>query len=135
VPDEPAAFDLSSTFVHLGAGPTAVPVPDFRWTPDFLGAYHRAFEADGDAGRLVSLLDQERSWPAWERHPAGEELVVAVSGRYELIVELGIERHRLALEPGWAYVNPRGAWHTLDVLEPGRALFVTPGRGTEVRPR
>ena len=26
-------------------------------------------------------------------------------------------------------------WHTADVHEPGSALFITPGRGTEHRPR
>jgi hypothetical protein len=39
------------------------------------------------------------------------------------------------LEAGQAVVNPRGVWHTVDVHEPGQALFVTPGRGTEHRPR
>jgi hypothetical protein len=39
------------------------------------------------------------------------------------------------LQPGEAMVNPRGVWHTADVHEPGKGLFVTPGRGTEHRPR
>jgi hypothetical protein len=39
------------------------------------------------------------------------------------------------LRAGLAVVNPRGAWHTVDVHEPGLALFITPGRGTEHRPR
>jgi hypothetical protein len=26
-------------------------------------------------------------------------------------------------------------WHTADVHEPGDAVFITPGRGTENRPR
>jgi hypothetical protein len=39
------------------------------------------------------------------------------------------------LRPGEAVVNPRNVWHTATVHEPGDALFVTPGRGTEHRPR
>jgi hypothetical protein len=32
-------------------------------------------------------------------------------------------------------VDPPGVWHTADVQEPGTALFVTPGHGTELEPR
>lgn len=39
------------------------------------------------------------------------------------------------LHAGQAAINPRGVWHTADVHEPGSALFITPGRGTEHRPR
>jgi len=39
------------------------------------------------------------------------------------------------LRPGQAVINPAGVWHTARVLEPGVALFVTPGRGTEAKPR
>ena len=28
------AFDLERTFVHLGLGATAVPLPEFRWDPE-----------------------------------------------------------------------------------------------------
>ena len=36
---------------------------------------------------------------------------------------------------GDVIVNPAGVWHTADVHEPGAILTVTPGRGTENRPR
>ncbi len=38
------------------------------------------------------------------------------------------------LRPGNAIVNPRDVWHTTRVHEPGRALFIRPGAGTEHRP-
>ena len=42
----------------------------------------------------------------------------------------------MALGPGpGASINPPGVWHTADVHEPGEALFITPGRGTEHEPR
>lgn len=129
------AFDLATTLVHLGSGGRATPLPDFAWTPEHLDAYERRFAADGDDGRLVMTFRSEASWPAWERHPAGEEVVVLLSGRIDLIQRTGDGERRIALRPGQAVVNPTGVWHTADVHEPGEALFITPGRGTEHMPR
>lgn len=42
--------------------------------------------------------------------------------------------HVVALHPGQAVINPPGVWHTARVHEPGVGLFITPGRGTEVKP-
>jgi uncharacterized cupin superfamily protein len=128
-------FDLSSTIIHLGLGATATPLPDFQWTPEYLEGYGRRFAADGDEGRMVVMNRQEATWDQWERHPAGEEVVVLLSGRVDLIQEIDGEQQRVRLEPGHAVVNPPGVWHTADVHEPGDALFITPGRGTDHRPR
>ena len=135
MPADGPAFDLARTYVHLGLGARAEPLPDFEWTPEFLGRYQAAHIGDGDEGRLVCLVRQDATWDSWERHPAGEELVVLVSGRVDLIQEIGGAPRVVPLRPGEAVVNPRGVWHTADVHEPGDALFVTPGRGTEHRPR
>jgi len=134
-PAPDGAFDLSTTHVHLGLGARAVPLPDFAWTPEYLDAYGERFAADGDEGRLVAMGRNRESWPTWERHPAGEELVVLLSGRVDLIQRLDDGERRIALQPGQAVVNPPGVWHTADVHEPGDALFITPGRGTENIPR
>jgi quercetin dioxygenase-like cupin family protein len=128
------AFDLAETYVHLGGGPTATPLPGFTFTPECLHDYEERFAVDGDEGRLVCITAQEHTWPTWERHPAGEELVVVLSGRIELLQDMAGEQRVVALGPGQAIVNPVGVWHTARVLEPGQALFVTPGRGTEHRP-
>ena len=32
-------------------------------------------------------------------------------------------------------VVPTGSWHTMDVIEPGRAVIITWGEGTQHRPR
>lgn len=129
------AFDLSKTFVHLGLGARAVPVPDFEWSPEFLEGYTTEHEQDGDEGRLVMIGTNEESWTSWERHPAGDEVVVVISGRMTLVQEIDGEDRRIDLGPGEAAINPRGVWHTSDVQEPLKVLFVTPGRGTEHRPR
>jgi mannose-6-phosphate isomerase-like protein (cupin superfamily) len=128
-------FDLASTFIHLGLGATATPLPDFQWTPEYLEEYGRRFAADGDEGRLVVVNRQAETWSQWERHPAGEEVVFLMSGRVDLIQEIDGENRRVELHPGMAVVNPPGVWHTADVHEPGDGLFITPGRGTEHRPR
>jgi quercetin dioxygenase-like cupin family protein len=77
----------------------------------------------------------DSSWTTWERHPAGEELVVVLDGHMTLIQELEDGERRVELHAGEAIINPRNVWHTSDLDEPCRTLFVTPGRGTEHRPR
>ena len=129
------AFDLSSTFVHLGLGSMAIPLDDFEWTAEFLSRYEADHAADGDEGRLVLVAASEADWSFWERHPAGDEVVFLISGRVTVIQEIGGSERSVSLSPGEAIINPRGSWHTTDVHEPGKVLFVTPGRGTEHRPR
>lgn len=130
-----SSFDLSTTHVHLGLGSRAIPVPDFQWTPDFLEKYTADHAADGDEGRLVMVGTGESNWTSWERHPAGEELVVVLDGRMTLIQEIDGAERRIDLRAGEAAINPRNVWHTSDIAEPCRTLFVTPGLGTEHRPR
>ncbi len=84
---------------------------------------------------MVTMGLQAESWPTWERHPAGEELVLVLEGHIELIQEIDGEEVRTDLRGGQAVVNPPGVWHTADVHEPGRGLFITPGAGTEHKPR
>lgn len=130
----PNTFDLSSTYVHLGNGATATPLEDFEWSEAYLDAYQRRFVDDGVEGRLVSLIPQDETWTQWERHPAGEEVVVLLSGRVDLIREVDGKEETVELRPGHATVNPKGVWHRAVVHEPGQGLFITPGVGTELRP-
>lgn len=41
------SFDLSQTYVHLGLGPSALPLPEFRWDDEFLQQYMAATRATG----------------------------------------------------------------------------------------
>jgi mannose-6-phosphate isomerase-like protein (cupin superfamily) len=106
-------------------------LPGFEWSAEYLAAYEARFASDGDEGRLVTMGPVTASWDSWERHPAGEEVVLLLSGRVDLIQRVDGGERRVALGPGQAVVNPPGVWHTADVHEPGEALFITPGRGTE----
>lgn len=133
---EPAtAVDLSSTPIHLGLGSRAMPVEDFGWDPDVLGAYEAAVADDGAEGRLVMTFDHGGTGTNWERHPAGDEVVVCVSGRMNVIHDVDGTRRSHELTAGQAIINRRGVWHTIDARLPGRLLTITPGSGTEHLPR
>lgn len=133
--DPAPPFDLATTPIHLGLGATAVPLEDFSWSAERMAAYGEMAAPDGIEGRLVTLGELAESWDSWERHPAGQEVVVVLSGRADLIQEIDGEERRVELTAGQAVINPPGVWHTADVHEPGQALFITPGAGTEHRPR
>jgi uncharacterized cupin superfamily protein len=133
--DRTAPFDFRTTPIHLGLGATATPLEDFSWSPERMAAYAEMAAPDGQEGRLVLLDETTETWTSWERHPAGEEVVALLTGRCDLIQEIDGEHRRVELTPGRAVVNPPGVWHTCDVHEPGLALFITPGAGTEHRPR
>ncbi len=128
------AFDLDRTFIHLGLGARATALPDFEWTPAFLNSYGARFESDGDDGRLVCITAQTATWDSWERHPAGDEVVILLSGRIDVVQDLNGGEHVVELHPGQAMINPANVWHTSRVHDPGDAVFITPGRGTEHRP-
>jgi mannose-6-phosphate isomerase-like protein (cupin superfamily) len=83
---------------------------------------------------LISLHAFDADWPTWEKHPAGDEVVVLLSGSAKFVLKMpsGEERVELA-EPGSCVIVPRDTWHTARVSEPTRMLFVTPGEGTENR--
>lgn len=85
---------------------------------------------------LTSIYTFESDWNSWERHPAGDETVVLLSGDVTLVceTETGESTTRLSV-PGDFVVVPRGVWHTARVaIGPAMMLFITPGEGTEHRP-
>jgi quercetin dioxygenase-like cupin family protein len=130
------AVDLTTTPIHLGRGSRALPVAGFAWDPDVLQEYSTAVADDGVEGRMVMLFDSSGAGAHWERHPAGDEIVICLSGRLTVIRrdDAG-EEDPVELGPGDAMINPRGVWHTVDVDEPARFMTITPGVGTEHHPR
>src|SRR4051794_2624615 len=128
-PTPATGFDLAATYVQLDDGPRAWEVPA---TPDFWARI--AARQDLQGGRLVAVFPHTEDWPHWERHPAGDEIVYVLSGAIDLVLEEGESRSTVALQPGRAFVIPRGIWHRGIVRVPGQALFVTRGAGTEHRP-
>ena len=133
--DRTRAIDLAACPIHLGAGSRAMPVEGFAWDPEVLAAYGAAVAGDGPEGRMVMIFDATGPWTSWERHPAGDEVVICLSGRMTVIREIDGRDDPVELGPGEAMINPRGVWHTADVQEPGRFMTITPGAGTEHRAR
>src|ERR671911_149727 len=104
------AFDLSATYVHLGLGARATPLPDFEWTPEYLEAYGRRFADDGREGPLLTIGRSAESGTTWEPHPAGEEVVVLLSGRMDLIQRTDGAERRIPLR--------RSEEHTSELQSP-----------------
>jgi quercetin dioxygenase-like cupin family protein len=128
-------IDLTATPLHLGLGSRALAVEGFAWDGGVLEAYGAAVAEDGAEGRMVMDFEGSRSWDSWERHPAGDEVVICLSGRMTVIREIAGEHELVGLGPYEAMIHPSGVWHTADLHEPVRFMTITPGQGTEHRPR
>jgi mannose-6-phosphate isomerase-like protein (cupin superfamily) len=127
---EQSSFDLTKTFVHLDAagGVEREDVDAEFWARIAARPYHGM--------RLVAAIPHDADSPHWEMHPAGDELLYLLSGATAVVLAGGAGAERtVELRAGEAYVVPRGTWHRLAVRKPGVLLFITPGAGTEHRPR
>ena len=83
---------------------------------------------------LVALHEFVSDWGVWERHPAGDEIVVLLSGAATLTLRHDDGDETVALaEAGTFVIVPRNTWHTAHIGTPTRMLFITPGEGTENR--
>jgi mannose-6-phosphate isomerase-like protein (cupin superfamily) len=75
-------------------------------------------------------LDSDTHPHMWEMHPAGDEILVMVTGALAVEYADGDRRGRCSLGTGQAVVMPRGVWHRLELREPGLLLTLTPIEGT-----
>lgn len=83
---------------------------------------------------LIAAHEFSEDWRTWERHPAGDEIVLLLSGKAELVLKTSAGDESLVLDaPGSYVVIPQDTWHTARVSQPTRMLFMTPGEGTENR--
>ena len=127
--------DLHAFPIHLGLGATATRLPEFDGTMAWYQRYGESHAADGIEGRLVSLHTFTEPWDSWEMHPNGEEVVACVAGELTLHQEIDGKTVTVTLAAGEAVVNPAGVWHTADIDGEATGVFITPGIGTEIRPR
>ena len=127
---------LSRNPVHLGLGAKMAVEPAIERDMDWYIAYGERHADDGLEGRLVSMYTFTESWPTWEMHPNGDELVLCTSGTMTLHQEHADgSTDTVRLQPGEYAINPSGTWHTADIDGEATGVFITAGFGTEVRPR
>jgi mannose-6-phosphate isomerase-like protein (cupin superfamily) len=129
MPRTESGLDLTTTYLSLADGPEARPLevgPDFWETID---------QRDDLAERLVGTFAFDADWSSWEVHPAGDEIVVLLSGAVDLVLDEPEGERIIQLRDHGAAVVPRGVWHTANVVAPSTALHITRGEGTEHRPR
>ena len=126
-----SASDIVSTYLHVkNDGSTdAIAV-----SPSFWEALAQGQRPELDQGRLMSAYSFSESWPSWERHPAGEELVMLLSGVATVVLEMGGAEQIIELTDTGAFLLvPPNTWHTVRTTIPTKMLFLTPGAGTEHR--
>ncbi|MEQ1640818.1 MAG: cupin domain-containing protein [Novosphingobium sp.] len=131
-----AGHSLEREPLHLGSGASAVPQPDFTGEPQWYEDYIARNAADANDGRLVAAHRFSGNWTGWEMHPAGDEVVLCISGAMTLHQEFPDGRcETVTIAAGDYAINPPGVWHTADIEGEAEALFITPALGTEHRPR
>ncbi|MDX2237876.1 MAG: cupin domain-containing protein [Hyphomonadaceae bacterium] len=132
-------IDLSKTPLHLPSTMAGdhpyVPLEAFGFDGDSFERYIRDLCTTANPGRLVMVETSPADWSAWERHAEGDELVVILAGAGVFHQMHGETVRSWAFKAGDAFINPKGVWHTADVTEPMRALYITPCPGTEHKPR
>lgn len=122
--------------IHLGLGAAAIPQPEFTGAMEWYMDYSSRTAGDGAEGRLVGMHRFTESWTSWEMHPAGDEVVLCVSGEMTIIQEFADgSTAQIRLGAGDYAINAPGVWHTADVANQATAVFITAGMGTEHRPR
>lgn len=124
--------DIQQTYLHVQDGGTTSPLPvSATFWQDLGSGSHPQLEQ----GRLMSAYTFSEPWAVWERHLAGEELVMLLSGAATLVLQEPQGEREVRLETVGAFVLvPKGVWHTARTSVPTTMLFLTPGAGTEHRP-
>ena len=122
-------FSLDSTYIHLRPDESAFAMEGgARFWAGIEGRH------DLEHGRLMGSTGQNADWRHWERHPAGDESLVLLSGELELVLDTERGEERASLKAGQTFIVPKGVWHRGIVKKPGQLMFLTPGAGTEHRP-
>ncbi|MFK8014926.1 MAG: cupin [Gammaproteobacteria bacterium] len=118
-------IEKTFTVIKPDMGMEAVPVgptlyPDLDKNFDQFRGHH-----------LVSTHVFKKDWGMWECHPAGDELVVLLTGSVTFVLREGTTDRSCALTAAGQFVIvPRGIWHTARTSTGATVMFVTPGEGT-----
>ena len=126
------APNIIDTYLHVqdNGRTDAIEVTETFWGELASGALPHL-----DQGRLMSAFTFAESWSMWERHPAGAELVMLLSGAATIVLEEQGQERSIELNEVGAYaLVPPNVWHTAKTSVPTRMLFLTSGAGTQHRP-
>ncbi|HIC80045.1 MAG TPA: cupin domain-containing protein [Kiloniellaceae bacterium] len=123
------SLDLTRTYLDLQAdGKVAeVPVTDTFWQDLMSGGIRIE-------GRMVMAAEMTADMRHWEMHPAGDEVLVLMSGCAVVVLEEPEGTREIAVAAGETVIVPRGRWHRIKVVEPGKMVFMPAGAGTEHKP-
>jgi mannose-6-phosphate isomerase-like protein (cupin superfamily) len=132
------SLDLTHTYVFLEDGGHAPRIEgsDGFWRELMSGnpASPEAARVANGGGWLTAVYRLEHNTANWEMHPAGDELLVVLSGAVDVVLEDDGSNRIVELREGRCCVVPRGTWHRQVVRSPGRELAITYGKGTQHRP-
>jgi len=90
-----------------------------------------AIPVDGYTFGVASMT--ENSPHDGEMHPDGDEVLYLIDGQVRVMLETD-PIQELELNPGDGMIVPKGVWHRVDILEPSRIVYLTPGPNGEYRP-
>jgi mannose-6-phosphate isomerase-like protein (cupin superfamily) len=126
----PHVHDPAEVYVHLHEGPevTLEPLTESFWSD--IGE-----RTELHRGRLLTSFSIDDDWTVWEMHPTGDEIILVTEGTARFHLDDGdTVAAQLVAAPDYLVV-PAGTWHTMDAIDPGRAVIITWGEGTTHRPR
>ena len=118
-------------FDHFAVLKPDLHLEQIRVTPDVYQRLDSQFDGF-HSHALISAHQFSEHWPTWEKHPAGDELVVLMSGRAEFVLRRADGDETVELnEPGEYVIVPKDTWHTAHIEEDTSMMFITPGEGTQ----
>jgi mannose-6-phosphate isomerase-like protein (cupin superfamily) len=85
---------------------------------------------DGATFGVASM--SENSPHGGEMHPDGDEVLYLISGRVRVVFLDSAEKD-IEVAPGDGLIVPKGVWHRVDILEPSRIVYLTPGPNNRYR--
>ena len=86
------------------------------------------------AGYSLGIADMTRSAPhGGEVHPDGDEVLFVISGSV-LVRGESDPQQPVAVNAGECCVVKAGEWHKVELLEPTRLIYLTPGPNGDHRP-
>lgn len=117
------AHDTASNYVHLA------PDGSTRLIRSGRGAHPNL------AGFVIGVARLTRNAPhGGEFHPDGDELLVVLSGKVQVILSEGEQCEEVVeVSEGQSFLVPRATWHRVHLLQPAIVVHITPGPNSRHR--